>query len=440
MLFGDHRTRAPSVRLTVLVAALLSVCTACSAPRRSISEAEFRTSIAEDQQRSLDQSERFAQTVLRRLEAVHRADRDRGLDVPPEINVLLLSSGGQYGAFGTGVLHGWSESESAEFKRPTFDIVTGVSTGALIAPFAISGEDDSVRRVGDLFQQADDSFARLRGGLFFLPWRSSLFDTRVLRDRVQSEVDATVIAGVAAAHDEHRMLLVGAVNLDLGRFHIWDMGALAINARQTGDLAPFHDALISSSAIPGAFPPIEINKTLYTDGAVAMPTFLGLDREMVGQVVHAFKERNPGAQTPRLRMWMIVNGHVDPIPQLAGQGWASVALRSAQVISRYSLRTNLRLMQIGAELLGEDIGRPVEFRYIAVPPDIELPVSDSRLFDQQLMFELHQLGYRLGRDPDAWLTEAIAPDIPGTTTTRRTMLVPMSDAPSHPHTEPLAHP
>lgn len=436
MLVGDHRTRFGSVRWTVLAAALLCFPAACSAPRRSLDEAQFRTRIAEEQQRSLDQSEHLARIFLRRLETIHRANLERGLDDPPEFNVLLLSSGGQYGAFGTGVLHGWSDSKSAEFKRPNFDIVTGVSTGALIAPFAISGEDDSIRRVGDLFKQADDSFARLRGLLFFLPWRSSIFDTRVLRDRVQSEIDADVIGLVAAAHDEHRMLLVGAVNLDLGRFHIWDMGSLAAEARTSGNLSPFHDALISSSAIPGAFPPIEINKVLYTDGAVALPTFLGLDREIVVQVVRAFKQRYPGAQTPRLRMWMIVNSHINPIPQLAGQGWASVALRSANVISRYSLRTNLRLMQIGAELLGEDIGRPVEFRYIAVPPDVELPESDSRLFDQQLMSELHQLGYRLGSDPDAWLTEAIAPDIPGTTTTRRNILVDSPDIPTPPARTP----
>jgi predicted acylesterase/phospholipase RssA len=392
-------------------------------------EGELAARIAADQQRSLDQSERLAWTLLRRIEAIHQRNLSSGLDVPPEINVLLLSSGGQYGAFGTGVLHGWSESPSAEFKRPNFDVVTGVSTGALIAPFAISGEDDSIRRVGDLFQQADDSFARLRGVLFFLPWRSSIFDTSVLRKRVQSEIDADVIERVAAAYDEHRLLLVGAVNLDLGRFHIWDMGSLAIQARQTNDPAPFHDALISSSAIPGAFPPIEIDRVLYTDGAVALPTFLGLDRQMVGQVVRAFRERNPGAPTPDLRIWMIVNGHINPIPQLAGQGWASVALRSAQVISRYSLRTNLRLMQIAAELIGEDIGSPVEFRYIAVPPDVELPESDSRLFDQDLMFELHQLGYRLGTDPDAWQTEAIAPDIPGTSPTRRRIPFETFDAP-----------
>ncbi len=434
MFFGDDGTGRRLARVVPLLAAFVLIWStaACSPPRRSLSENELQARLVEEQERSFEQSERIAWTFLRRIEAIHHANLERGLDIPPEVNVLLLSSGGQYGAFGTGVLHGWSESDSAEFRRPTFDLVTGVSTGALIAPFAISGEDDSIRRVGDLFQQADDSFARLRGILFFLPWRSSIFDTRVLRDRVQSEIDRGVLEGVAAAHDEHRQLLVGAVNLDLGRFHIWDMGTLAVRARESGDLSAFHDALISSSSIPGAFPPIEIGQVLYTDGAVALPTFLGLDRSSIRQVIDAFKRRNPGAQTPRLRMWMIVNGHINPAAQLAGQGWASVALRSAQVISRYSLRAILRHMQNACELIGEDLGRPVEFRYIAVPSDVELPESDSRLFDQGLMAELHQLGYRLGRDPGAWRSEAIAPDVPGTSTVRRDIPFETFDAPAPP--------
>lgn len=417
---NDGISRRPTRAIPLFTAFILIWCAAaCSPPRRSLSVDALQARLVEDQQRSFEQNERIAWTFLRRIEAIHHANLEMGLDIPPEINVLLLSSGGQYGAFGTGVLHGWSDSESTEYRRPTFDIVTGVSTGALIAPFAISQEDDSIRRVGDLFQQADDSFARLRGILFFLPWRSSIFDTRVLRDRVQSEIDRDVILAVAAAQDEHRQLLVGAVNLDLGRFHIWNMSNLAVDARESGDLSPFHEALISSASIPGAFPPVEIDKVLYTDGAVALPTFLGLDRGALRQVIQAFKQRNPGAQTPHLRMWMIVNGHINPAAQLAEQGWASVALRSTQVISRYSLRTTLRHMQNASELMAEDLGRPVDFRYISVPPDVELPESVSRLFDQGLMVELHQLGYRLGSDPNAWQSEMIAPDVPGTDTIRR---------------------
>ncbi len=390
---------------------LVTAAAGCSAPPRTIDEATLQTRVAEHEHIALERRDRLAMRFLRRIELIHAEGRDG----PVEMDVLLLSSGGQYGAFGAGVLAGWGDSRSPEHMRPTFDIVTGVSTGALIAPFALAGTDQSIRRVSELFKQADDSLATLRGLLFFLPWRTSMFDTRVLRERIQSEVDSDAIAEVIEAHAEHRMLLIGATDLDLGRFHIWDMGPIAIEAQRSGDISPFHNALISSSSIPGAFPPIEIDGVLYTDGAVAMATFLGLDRDLVRQVVSAFKERNPGAATPRLRMWMIVNGHIDPPKQLAEQGWTSVAVRSAAVMLSYSLRSTLRIMQLGAELIGRDIGEPVEFRYIAVPEDVDLPEPVGRLFDQALMTSLYGLGYRLGNDPASWRTEVIAPDIPGST-------------------------
>lgn len=392
--------------------------------------ATLEARVAEHEQRVLAQRDRLAQRFLQRMELLHRHNAAAGRDEPIEVNVLLLSSGGQYGAFGVGVLQGWSENQKPGYELPTFDIITGVSTGAMIAPFLLSNEGYSIRRISDLFKQADASFAILRGMFFFLPWRTSIFDTRVLRDRITSEVDLKAISAVARSHDEHRMLLIGAVDLDLGRFHIWDMGPMAVDSVRTGNLTPFHDAMISSASIPGAFPPIEIDGVLYTDGAAALPTFLGLDRDAVCQVVQAFKRRNPGAPTPRLRMWMIVNGHIDAPVELAEQRWTSVALRSASVLTRYSIRTTLRLMQNGTDLMGRDIGVPVEFRYISVPDDVELPEPVNRLFDQNFMIELHELGRRMGADPASWRSDAIAPDIPGSSIILREVPLDMrSDEP-----------
>lgn len=385
----------------------------CSAPRRSTSPESLAARVEAHEQTVLAQRDAFGNRFLRRMQLLHDEAGARGERGPIDVNVLLLSSGGQYGAFGVGVLNGWQAQGTGEFALPVFDIVTGVSTGAMIAPFVISGEDYSLQRISELFQEADPSFAIVRGVFFFLPWRDSIFDTRVLRERIASEVDEETLAQVASAHDADRMLLIGATDLDLGQFHIWDMGPMAKRGLETGDLSRFHDALISSASIPGAFPPIEIDDVLYADGAAALATFLGLDRELVLQVVSEYKRRNPGAASPRLRIWMIVNSHIDAQVELAQQGWTSVALRSAAVLTRYSLRSTLRLTQIAAELIGRDIGTPVEFRYISVPENVELPQPTHRLFDREFMVELHQLGYRLGCDPSSWRTEAIAPDIPG---------------------------
>lgn len=404
-----------NLRILAIFGVVGAMVTGCSAPQRSTSPEFLSQRVAAHEANVLAQRDEFGNRFLRRLQLLHDQSRARGEHGPIEVNVLLLSSGGQYGAYGVGVLNGWKDHGSGAFVLPSFDIVTGVSTGAMIAPFTLSEGDYSIRRISELFQQADSSFAIVRGVFFFLPWRDSIFDTRVLRERIASEVDEETLRQVAAAHDAHRMLLIGAVDLDLGQFHIWDMGPIAKRGIESGDLSRFHDAMISSASIPGAFPPIEIDDVLYTDGAAALATFIGLDRDLVLQTVNEFKRRNPGAASPRLRIWMIVNGHIDAPVELARQGWTSVALRSAAVLTRYSLRSTLRLTQIGAEAIGRDIGMPVEFRYISVPENVELPIPTNRLFDQEFMIELHQLGYRMGAEPSSWRTEAIAPDIPGST-------------------------
>lgn len=399
----------------LLIPGLLVLVAACATQARTMDQASLDQRFVDHAGRALTQRDQLANRLLLRLEYLHQKHTEAGLDEVPTLDVLLLSSGGQYGAFGAGVLAGWREADVTDYEFPRFDIVTGISTGAMIAPFAISGEAYSIQRVSDIYRQADKSLAELRGWFFFWPWHSSLYDTRVLRQRIEAELDEAIIADVAQAHVSHRMLLIGAVDLDLGRFHIWDMGPVAAQARESGDLRRFHDAMISSASIPGAFPPIEIDGVLYADGAAAQPTFLGLDRAAITQVFRMYRQRNPQAEVPRMRMWMIVNGHVDAAVELAEQRWASVAIRAAEVMSRYAVRTALRNMQLGVELVSQDTGVPVEFRYLAVPSDVDLGVREDRLFDRRLMQRLYDMGYMLGRDPASWRTEAISPDIPGST-------------------------
>ncbi len=389
-----------------------SLC-GCSPSPRALDAATFEILVAEHEARAMAGREARARRLLARMELEHGRSIEEGGDGGVTIDALLLSSGGQFGAFGVGVLEGWGTVESGDLRRPEFDIVTGVSTGALIAPFALVGTDYSISRISDLYRQADDRLAILRGLLFFLPSREAFFDNRPLREQLAREMDLETIEDVVEAHQHHRMLLIGAVNLDLGRFRIWDMGPIAEEGAAKGDLSRLHDAMLSSASIPAAFPPVEIEGMLYADGAAAAATFLGLDRGAFADVVDEFEARHPGAPIPRFRLWMIVNGRLDQPAQVVERGWVSIASRSVAVLTMYSLRTTLRQMQLGAELLRGETGAPVEFRYIAIPDTVELPESRSRLFDSELMAKVHRLGYGLGEDPDSWRREAIAPDIPG---------------------------
>lgn len=397
----------------LLLSAMAASMWSCSPARRTLGEAQLKVLAAEHDERALTEREARARRLLTRMELEREGSLEQGGDGSVVIDALLLSSGGQFGAFGVGVLEGWGEAPPGELARPRFDIVTGVSTGALIAPFALSGTDYSISRISDLYRQADDRLAVLRGLLFFLPSRDSFLDNSPLRDRIEAQMDMETIEEVANAHQEHRMLLVGAVNLDLGRFRIWDMGEVAAAAVASDDVGRFQKAMLSSASIPAAFPPVEIEGMLYADGAAAAATFLGFDGGAFADIVREFRARHPEAPIPRCRLWVIINGRLDPPSQMVERAWVSIASRSVAVLAVHSLRTTLRQMQLGAELLSAETGVPVEFRYIAIPDGVELPESRSRLFDQELMGKVHALGHELGSDPSSWRREAIAPDIPG---------------------------
>lgn len=407
----------------------VSIQTGCrTAPRPALDERELEARREACREQARDQRAHLATRLLARMERL-REQRGEGADGPVTLNILLLSSGGQYGAFGAGVLEGWGQATGVEAARPEFDLVTGVSTGALMAPFALAG-NESYARISELYRQADDSLAVLRGNLFFLPWRESFYDTSVLDARIRREIADDEIRAIAAAHREHRTLLVGATNLDVGCFHIWDVGQLAEEAIAARNPSPVHDALIASASIPCLFPPRIIGGAAYADGAIALPAFVGLDRQAVREVVREFRSNHPADPIPRFRVWMIVNGHIDPCTKMARPSWLSVGQRSLAVSIGYSLRSTLRNLQHAAELVADDIGDrgAVEFRYIAIPAEVKLPEPKSRLFDRGLMREIHRVGHELGRDPSSWRRDVIAPSLPGSDIDLTSILLRTSDA------------
>jgi hypothetical protein len=184
---------------------------------------------------------------------------------------LALSGGGMYGAFGIGLLDGWTETGS----RPEFDAVTGISTGALIATFAFLGpqyDDDlyeamvGIRRK-DLLRRRPVAIALVG---------DALFHNGPIRRRIEKYITPEIVAQVAAAHAGGRRLYVGTTNLDTRRLVIWDMGAIA--ARGTPEsIDLFRTILLASASVPVGFPPVcipvEIDgkryDELHVDGGVS---------------------------------------------------------------------------------------------------------------------------------------------------------------------------
>lgn len=191
------------------------------------------------------------------------------------LNILALSGGGQHGAFGAGVLNGWSETG----MRPDFDIVTGISTGALIAPFAFLGPefDDRIERFYTQTSTRDIARFDVGGALF---GRGFLAKTTPLQAGIERELSDTVIDLIAAEHAKGRRLFVGTTNMDAERPVLWDIGAIAALGTDPAR-ALIRDVVLASASIPVVFEPVKIAVTdgsmrreeLHVDGGLTREIF-----------------------------------------------------------------------------------------------------------------------------------------------------------------------
>ena len=234
--------------------AMLLVAGGCAAPHRDAVPKE----LADQAQLPgfpdvRDWGDRFSPALQRSLvQSIHqaRAIHPQGVaDESGAVNVLALSGGGANGAFGAGFLCGWSASG----HRPPFKLVTGISTGALQAPFAFLGSEyDETLRTAYTTITTKDVY-RERSLLDILFNAESLADTRPLAQTIARQVDEKVLAAVAEAHARGRRLFVGTTNIDAGKLVIWDMGAIAASG-QPGALDLFRRVMLASAAIPVAFP------------------------------------------------------------------------------------------------------------------------------------------------------------------------------------------
>lgn len=190
------------------------------------------------------------------------------------LDILALSGGGAYGAYGVGVLRGWQEAGT----RPSFDIVTGVSTGALTAVFAFLGPqyDDLLQQ---LFTQVNNEDIFLDKGIagFF---SDSFYDNTPLKKQIESVITPKILAAIAREHAKGRRLYIATTNLDSSELVVWDMGDIA-NGGRTAPLTHFRKILRASAAVPGFFQPVYIKpqrgvqlRQAHVDGGVKAPVLI----------------------------------------------------------------------------------------------------------------------------------------------------------------------
>lgn len=194
----------------------------------------------------------FQKDMIESIKQEQRSDikikRDkRGI---PIYNALALSGGGSHGAFGAGFLYGWSQSG----QRPEFKLVSGISTGALIAPFAFVGEeyDEKLKKV---YTTTSTSMIAKIINLLTIFRSEALAKTDPLKKLLKESVDAEMIKDVAREHDKGRRLYLGTTNMDAQRLVVWNMGLIAKSDHPDKEQI-FRDVMMASTVIPAAFPPV----------------------------------------------------------------------------------------------------------------------------------------------------------------------------------------
>jgi hypothetical protein len=325
------------------------------------------------------------------------AATDRTLDI------LVLSGGGDYGAFGAGVLAGWSELKGDD-ALPEFDVVTGVSAGALIAPFAFLGQKEDLATVEMLFRNPKPDWIKPRGLLGFLPDNESLAELPGLERELRSAVNDDRIHRIAAEGQKGRRFFVNTTDLDLGGARPFELTEAAEVAVKSGSSDRLHNILLASAGIPGAFPSREIDGVLYVDGGVSSNILFGAWGAREESFAFQFRSRFPNLPKPRVRYWVILNNQAQTIPATVQPSWISVVGRSVEVAIRSSTVTSLRHLFTFTELVTLRGDAEIEVKWLSIPDDWRPPVEG--VFKKETMNNLADIGRKLGADPSSWKTKA----------------------------------
>jgi predicted acylesterase/phospholipase RssA len=299
---------------------------------------------------------------------------------PDGIDVLMISGGGAGGAFSVGVLSAWS----AAGTRPQFDVVTGVSTGALIAPFAFLGSAHNKTLV-HLFTSgvADDLVAtKFPVGLM----GSSLLRSTPMRRMVEDFITPTVLQQVAAQHRKGRRLLVLTTNLDTQRAVVWNMGAIA-NTSRPDALKLFQDVMIASASIPGVYPAVMIEaesggryfQEMHSDGGSTSQVLI------LPQAILASTNPLVPAKRQSVDFHVVVNNALIPEFATTRNSTLSVIARAYTILLKSQTQSELAILYNYAKLTGA--------RFHLATIDTQVPYSILDPFNAGYMQAVYDLGY-----------------------------------------------
>jgi hypothetical protein len=307
-------------------------------------------------------------------------------------HVLALSGGGAYGAYTAGFLAGWTKAGT----RPEFDVVTGISTGALIAPLAFLGPDYD-DRLAHLYTQVQASDVFQIRAWVTIPFKDSAASSAPLKQLIESEITPEMMSRIAAEHRKGRRLYVGTTNLDTRRLVVWDLGAIACRPCPEG-CALFRDVLLASCSVPGMFPPVRFDlevdgrpvSELHADGGITAQLFVPS---------HVFAAAGgDGRNLPPEagHLYVLVAGKLYPDATAVRPKMLPVLGASANSVIYAHCRAQLANLHALSRSAG------MEFHLTSLRQDF--PALDVSLeIDPKVMHRLYAEGVWLGASGPAWM-------------------------------------
>ena len=305
-------------------------------------------------------------------------------------NYLAISGGGARGAFGAGLLNGWT----AAGTRPQFTIVTGVSTGAILAPFVFLGpEYDHLIKKFYTTLSTDDLLEKR--SVISAVTKDAATDTTRMKEQIAGYIGDELVAKIAIEYAKGRELFIGTTNLDAARSVNWNITAIAASGAPDATQL-IRDIILASAAIPAAFAPVLVDgeangqkyDELHVDGGVSSNVFvypIGLDWKAVLEKLEVKTKPN---------LYVLRNGYLQ-------DAWTAVD-RNTLAIAGYSMSTLMTYVGHGdfARIYVAAQRDGLDFNLVKIPADFE--DTSTEAFDPVWMAELYDLGYSMAINGIDW--------------------------------------
>lgn len=320
--------------------------------------------------------------LLASIKEENPQDYPAGPDGVKVYPMLAISGGSANGAYGAGLMKGWS----AEGSRPKFKIVTGVSTGAITAPFVFLGPDFDAE-LETLYTTMSTKNVMKTKGLLRVLFGDSFASNKPLEKNIEELVTPGLLKKIAVEHKAGRRLYVGTVNLDHGKFIVWDMGAIAVK----GDKKLFADVIRASAAIPVIFPPVFIHveadgkqyDEMHVDGGTITQAFTVY--RLIDPMIEKIKAAGVDPSRLKAKCYVIRNGYVTGNYDAVEDSLSSIAARASDtMINSQGVGDTYRIYTYMKDR-GNDF-------YLAFIPSDYRPTKKEE-FDPQQMRQLFEKGY-----------------------------------------------